>query len=108
MPSTDLIRPKPASRAPLRLVDAYHIWSAEDGDAEIVGGPGFEALLLPGLTLQALAAALHWDQARRLQRRPDGLYLPLNQAGQPRAAAGRITTEGATLTFARIDAFRLT
>jgi len=107
MPSTDLIRPKPVSRGPLRLVDAYHIWCAEDGDAEIVGGPGFEALLLPGLTLHALTAGLRWAQPRRLRRRPDGLYLPLNQADQPRAAAGRITIEGATLTFARIDAFRL-
>jgi hypothetical protein len=103
-----MVRPRPAAGAPLRIVDAYHIWCADDGVAEIIGGPGFEALLLPGITLHELTSGLRWAQPRRLHRRRDGLYLPLNQASLARAAAGRITIEGATLTFARIDAFRLT
>lgn len=91
----------------LRPVDEYHLWRVEDGDAAIAAGRGFEALLLPGFNLRTLVAALRWDRPRRLISRPDGLYLAVDSTGRPRGASGRVVTPGATLAFARIDAFRV-
>ena len=90
----------PAAAAALDRIRAPSSWTPADGDVDLPGRPGRDALRLPAIGLATLLAALRLDDPRlSLHLDADGALRFIGPEGEPVRFGGAVTLDGATLRF---------
>ncbi|MGG5886874.1 hypothetical protein ACLF3G_07005 [Falsiroseomonas sp. HC035] len=101
-PAPVLIRPLGtlAAAAALDRIRAPACWSPADGDVILAGRPGRDRLVLPGIGLVRLLAALDLDDPRlSLHLDAEGAVRFLGPEGESVHFGGALMLDGATLRF---------